>query len=121
MAAIPPSGTSGYASSIGGIGCRMYSSHHPAIISAKLITPDPPRPTPTGPMVVTAIASATISTMVLVDDCELRPRWSSPSAGDTGSPAGGSSNQAARYNTMPAPPKIVDTTNATRISTGSTP
>ncbi|WP_280402180.1 hypothetical protein [Nocardia carnea] len=114
-ASVPPAGSGG------GCGARMYSIHQPASISARAMTPDPPSPTPTGPIVLTAMASATISTIVLVWLCEsgrLRP---SDSAIDVPSPGSGNRSHPIRYRTIPAPPKMVDTTNATRTSTGSTP
>ena len=118
----PPigSGSTAPLGSGGGCGLRIASIHQPASMSASEITPDPPMPTPTGPMVLAAIASATINTIVLV--CPVEPsRRVSDSAIELRSVGSGNSSQPARYNTMPAPPKMVDTTKATRTNTGSTP
>lgn len=80
----------------GGSGLRRCSIHQPASINAMLISPEPPRPTPTGPIVLTAMASATINTIVLVCDCELCPLPTSDSAADDSSPAALSSSHASR-------------------------
>lgn len=65
-------------------------------ISPKLSTPDPPSPTPTGPTVVTAMPSATSSTMVLDEVCEDWPRPNSDSAAEDWSPVWFSSSQLSR-------------------------
>ena len=61
-----------------------------------LITPDPPRPTPTGPIVDTAMTSATTRTITLVLDSELWPLPIKDSAGDAESPALLNNSHAAR-------------------------
>src|SRR6185437_14623278 len=67
------------------------------------------------------IAATMVRTTARIGGVAERPRPRSASPGETSSPSAGRSSQPSTYRVRPKPAKIVNTTNTTRINTGSTP